>query len=279
MHRWLWLAVLIALPALSQETSRPLAAINPLLQQYEDGPAVARDFKFLAGETVFFSFQVQGYRVSSDEKVLLSYRIRMVDSDQLPLAEPQDGKLENVVTSMDQEWLPRIRYSILVPPYVPPGTYRILAVIKDEVGGKEAEVSADINIDGYAVERSDTLVLRNFRFLPAEDSKEALRPAVYKSGSTMWARFDVTGYKIGEKNHVRVAYGMSILSPAGKELYVMPEAAVEDETPFYPKRYISGIVSLNVQPNTSPGEYVLVLKLRDEEGNQTFESRQQFRVQ
>jgi hypothetical protein len=55
--------------------------------------------------------------------------------------------------------------------------------------------------------------------------------------------------------------------------------AGEQEAPFYPKRYLSEIVSLNVQPKTTPGEYSFVVSVRDEVGQQALESRQKFRVE
>lgn len=273
------LALLTTLPGLAQEPVKPLALVNPILQQFEDGPPLAADYKFLPGETVFFSLQAQGYQPSPDRQVRLTYTIEALDSDQIRIAEPFSDKLETTVSELDKDWLPRIRYSVPLPPYALPGQYRIAAKVKDELSGQQAATEIKVTVGGRAVEKSDSPTLRNFRFLRGEDDAEPLRPAAYKSGDTLFARFDVTGYKIGEKNRILVTCGISIVSPSGKEMFSEPRAAVDEEETFYPKRYFLGAFSLNVQPKTTPGVYTLVISVKDEVGGQTYQSRQPFRIE
>ena len=83
MRACLLLAVVTALAGLAQEPARPLVAVNPILQQFEDGPPLAGDYRFLPGETVFFSFQVQGYQQSPERQVRLTYSIETLDSDRI----------------------------------------------------------------------------------------------------------------------------------------------------------------------------------------------------
>ena len=279
MRAWVLLALSTALAGLAQEPARPLAVVNPILQQYEDGPPLAEDYKFIPGETVFLSFQVQGYQLSPDRQVRLTYSIETLDSDQIRLVEPSSEKLETTTTEQDKDWMPRIRYSVVLPPYALPGQYRIAARVKDELSGREAATEIKLNVGGRAVEKSDTLTLRNFRFLRGEDDAEPLRTAAYKAGDALFAKFDVTGYKLGEKNRILVSWGISILAPSGKEMFAEPRAAVDEEAPFYPKRYFMGVFSLNVQPKTTPGVYTLQISVRDEVGGQTYQTRQPFRVE
>jgi hypothetical protein len=279
MRACILFAVLSALAALAQEPAKPLAAVNPTLQEFEDGPALPGDHRFLPGETVFFSFQVQGYQLSPDRQVRLTYSIETLDSDQVKLAQPSSDKLETSTTEQDKDWLPRIRYSVLLPPYALPGQYRIVARVKDELSGREAATEIKFNVGGRVIERSDTLTLRNFRFLRGEEDTEPLRTPAYKAGDSLFVRFDVTGYKLGEKNRTLVVCGFSIVAPSGKEMFSEPRAAVEEEETFYPKRYFLGAFSLNVQPKTTPGVYTLVISVRDEVGGQTYQSRQPFRIE
>ena len=279
MRACVLLALLTTLPGLAQEPARPLAVVNPILQQFEDGPPLAGDYKFLPGETVFFSFQVQGYQPSPDRQVGLTYTIETLDSDQIRIAEPSSDKLETAVTELDKDWLPRVRYSVPLPPYALPGQYRIAARVKDELSGQQAATEIQVNVGGRAVEMSDSPTLRNFRFLRGEEDAEPLRPAAYKSGDSLFARFDVTGYKFGEKNHISVICGISIVAPSGKEVFSEPQAAVDEEETFYPKRYFLGAFSLNVQPKTTPGVYTLVISVKDVVGGQTYKSSQPFRIE
>ena len=153
------------------------------------------------------------------------------------------------------------------------------AWVKDENSGREAKAEASFMVQGRKVETSGSLALRNFRFLRGEEDREALLAAAYRAGDTLWARFDITGFKAGEKNHIRVVYGISILGPSGKVLFSEPQAAIDEEAPFYPKRYVPGIASLNVQPKTAPGQYTLVVTVSDEVGEQTAVGHFIFRVE
>jgi len=269
------------LPAVVQTPApvKPLAIINATLQQFEDGPPIPSGHAFIAGEMVFFSMQVRGYQVAPDQKIRLTYRVDTLDSEGAPLAEANTGKVETESSYEDRDWLPKIRHSVLIPPHALSGQFRISAWVKDEISGQERKAEVAFQVQGRQVETSGTLTLRNFRFLRAEEDREPLAVASYKPGDTLWARFDITGFKAGEKNHIRVVYGISIVGPSGKVLLSNPQAAAEEDTPFYPRRYLPEIMSLNVQPKTTAGEYTLVVSVRDEVGQQTFESRQAFRIE
>ncbi len=273
------LAVLLPAAVQAQPPVKPLALVNVTLHEFEDGPPIASGHQFIPGETVFFRLQVQGCQAAPDRKVRLSYRIEASDSDGTPLAEIQTGKVETDLSDMDKDWLPRIRYSVLLPPHALPGEFRIGAWVKDENSGQEAKAGASFMVQGHQVETGGALALRNFRFLRGEQDGAALPAAAYRAGDTLWARFDITGFKAGEKNRIHVVYGISIVSPSGKVLLSEPQAAVDEEAPFYPKRYVPGVASLNVQPKTTPGEYTLVVTARDEVGEQTTVGHYMFHIE
>jgi hypothetical protein len=274
---------LVAAPALAaawaQAPPKPPVIVNATLQQYEDGPTLPAGHQFIPGETVFFSFQVRGYSVSPEGKVQLSYRIEAQDADGAPLAEADTGSIETEISDLDKDWLPRVRYSCLIPPHALPGKFRITAVVRDGRTALEARQEAAFTVQGRAVDVSGPFSVRNIRFLRSEEDRAPLAVASYRPGDTLWARFDITGFKLGDKNHVEVVYGISIVSPSGKVLYSEPEAASEEDASFYPRRYVPGVASLNVQPKTTPGEYTLLITARDLVGHQTCEGRGVFRIE
>ncbi|HSB12844.1 MAG TPA: hypothetical protein VLE22_00210 [Bryobacteraceae bacterium] len=273
-----WLGFVLLL-TLQQAPVGTFGITSPTLHQFEDGPAIPAGHRFIPGETVFFSCQVQGYRATPEQKVRLSYKVDAVDADGVLLVATDTGKIDTELAPQDKEWMPKIRRAILIPPHAPPGQYRIVTTVKDEVGGQEAKTELSFQVHGRRVEPSDTLVVRNFRFLRSEQDDNPLPIAFYRPGNTLWARFEMTGFKIGEKNRVHVEYGIAILSPDGKQLFAQEQAAVEEDSPFYPKRYVPGQLSLNIQPKTPPGEYTLVVSVRDQVGAQTIETRQPFRIE
>jgi hypothetical protein len=273
------LVVFAMLPAAAQAPARPLTVVAPVLQQYEDGPPLTDSPEFIPGELVAFSFQVQGYRISSAQKVTLTYRIQAVDSDGVLLAEPDTGKVDAGVSDMDKDWMPKIRYNVFIPSHALSGKYRIQASVRDELSAREAKTEALFTVRSRPVELSETLAVRSFRFLRGEEDRNTLIDAAYKPGETLWARFDITGFKSGEKNLLHVVYSVAIADPSGKVVFSQPDAAVEQSAPFYPQRYVPASFSLSVQPKTTPGEYTLIVSARDEIGGQTCESRQKFRIE
>ena len=94
----------------------------------------------------------------------------------------------------------------------------------------------------------------------------------------MWARFEITGYKLAEKNRLDVEYGVSVLRPSGEVLYSEPNAASEKDESFYPKRYVQGMLSLKLDPDIALGDYTIVLAVRDQIGGQQYETRHPFLI-
>ena len=265
--------------SLLQTAPRQLAIVNSNLYQFEDGPRVPPGYSFVPGETAFLTFQVRGYRVSKEDRILLAHEIEALDARGIRLMETARGKISAELAPEDKGWLPGVRQGIPIPPLADSGAYRILVSVKDELSGQEAKLEIHFEVRGREVEPSQTLVIRNFRFLRGEQDREPLAVPVYRPGDRMWARFEITGYRIGEKNLIHVEYDVSVIGPTGKILFSQPQAAAEKTAPFYPHRYLPGLLSLNLEPNVDRAEYTLLVALRDEVGKQTYEARERFRVE
>jgi hypothetical protein len=260
---------------------KPLAIQNIALSQYEDGPSVPVSYDYVPGETIFFSFQVAGYKTQGDDEpqVRLDWRIDAKDPSGAPIVEPQTGKVATSLTQEDKEWMPKVRQTILVPPFAPSGTYRIDILVKDEIAQAEVRKRVEFKVRGRQVEPSPTLVIRNLRFYRTEADKQPLEVAAYRPGDTVWIRFDMTGYKFGEKNHYDVGYGIQVLKPNGETTLNQPDAAVETDESFYPRAYVPAAFSLNLPNDVMTGQYTVVITVRDQVGNQKYEARQTFAVE
>ncbi len=260
---------------------KPLAILNVALGQYEDGPTVPVGYEYVPGETVFFSFQVSGYRTRGDEEpeVRLEWRLESKDPAGVSIVEPQTGKVVTTVSQKDKDWMPKIRETILVPPFAPSGTYRIDILVKDEIAQAEVRKSVDFKVRGRDVEPSPTLVVRNLRFYRTEEDKKPLELAAYRPGDAVWIRFDMTGFKFGEKNRFDVGYGIQVLKPNGEATLTQPEAAVEQDTSFYPRKFVPAAFSLNLPADVMKGQYTVIITAHDKVGNQTCEAKQTFTVE
>jgi hypothetical protein len=258
---------------------KQLSIVKPALRQYEDGPALPAGSSFFTGDLLFYSFQIAGYKVSPEAKIDLHYQIDAVDPDGARLVEPIQHSIETQVSDEDKGWLPIVRESVPLPPLALGGVYRIRVMVEDKLSGQTAKTEIEVPVRGRHVEPSQTVVARNFRFERSEEDRDAILDPVYHPGDTVWAHFEIIGFRYGEKNRIHVEYGVALTDALGKALFSLPQAAVEKDESFYPKRYLPGALSLNLAKDIRPGEYTVVLTLRDEVGKQIQESRQAFRVE
>jgi hypothetical protein len=277
-------ALLLASAFLAIAADRPLAIIHPVFARSEDGPPEASDEDFVPGETIYFSCQAEGFSKGKPDdygkqNMSIKFQIEVRDKSGALLQPVQEGKVETTVTQEDKDWKPKLRDTIVVPPLADSGEFSILIKLSDELAKSSAEKTAVFHIKGRDVEPSATLTVRNFRFLRNEDDGRPLPVAAYRPGDSVWARFDMTGYKLGEKNQVDIEYGLTVLREDGSVAYMEPEAANQKIQSFYPQRYQPGVLNLNLARDQPLGKYTIVLAVRDNLGQQMFETRETFSVE
>lgn len=273
-------AVLIVPLALrAAPAEKKLAIVATAFAQIDDGAAAAHDDQFVPGETLFFRCQVEGYKKSETNEIQLAYQVEAEDARGVMLLLPEKGLVKTTLSPEDKNWMPKIRYTVIIPPLAETGEYHVTVTIKDELSGSSAEGRATFLVQGRDVAPSDTLAVRNFRFYRGENDDKALEVPAYRPGDSLWARFDMTGYKIGEKNLFDIGYGLVVLRTDGSVAYSQPEAANSKEAPFYPQRYQPGELSLNMPKDIAKGEYTIVLTVHDNLGQQTCEAREKFSIE
>lgn len=257
----------------------PLAIVRPTVSDRDGGAALPSSFVHDPGETMFFSFQVDGFTASSTDRVHLSYKLDAFDPHGVRLIEAVAAEVEETLAPEDKTWKPTVRQEIVIPPLAESGTYKIAISVTDLIAKATATKDVPFEVHGRRVDPSDTLVIRNIRFLRGEDDREPLAKPAYRRGDAVWARFDIIGFKYGDANSIDVSYDVSVLSSSGKVLYSQPQAPADRSQSFYPKRYVPAIFSLDTKPDTRPGEYVVLITAHDGIGNQTFEARQSFTIE
>jgi hypothetical protein len=278
-------AVCLLIPAMGAAATEKLEIEKFALRQFEDGPALAASHEFLPGETIFWSFRMRGYKINKTETetgdqeshMKLGWTLRATDPKGVLIENERSGRVEARVFEQDKDWTPRAADSFVVPPLAPNGVYRATVTVKDDSG--EATAQLEFKVRGDTVEPSETLIGRSVRFLRNENDQTALKNPAYQAGDTLWVRFDITGYKFGEKNKYEVEYGLAILSSNGATMFTQPVAAKETSESFYPQHYVPGLLSLGLDRDLPKGSYTMVITMRDKMGNQTWETRQAFQVQ
>jgi hypothetical protein len=126
---------------------------------------------------------------------------------------------------------------------------------------------------------SNGLTIADFRFLRSADDRQPLQSPDFRAGDTVFARFDMTGFKHGQENAYDVAYGLKVLRPDGKTYLDAPQADDRKSASYYPAPYVRGDIQITTSRDSSGGLYVLIVTAHDVIGNQTYESRQTFRIE
>jgi hypothetical protein len=218
--------------------------------------------------------------VSPEKKIAIDYEFSAVDPGGVPVMEPVTGKVEAELALEDKAWKPKIRQTVLVPPLAESGIYKVSFSAKDKLSGAATSAEAAFEVHGHPVQPSETLVIRNLRFYRSEDdSTPPLAMAAYRPGDVVWARFDITGYKLGKGNRRDVAYTVTVTAPDGRVMLAPREPSVDQGSSFYPMKYAPSVISINLQPNIRPQEYTIRIAAEDRIGGQTCEVTQAFRVE
>jgi hypothetical protein len=271
----------LLLVLLAQPGAKQLAIVEARLHQFEDGPPVPASHQFAPGDPIFVSWRISGFEKTSGDhpRIKLEWAVEVTDGAGRQVVEPRTGVVDVELTPQDKNWLPKVRHDFVLPPLMDPGSYKVSLRVTDTLAKASTSRDLPFSIDAPVVEAGDKLVARNFRFLRGENDQEALTRAAYRPGDAVWARFEITGYQFGEGNAYSVAYGLEVLRPNGETVYQEPDAAREKDQTFYPRRYVPGVLNLNLNADLAKGEYTIILRLRDEIGGQTAESRHVFTVE
>jgi hypothetical protein len=268
--------LLVALLPAALCAAATLQIVKPVVSQSEDGDADAPGFQHVAGETLFFTCRIDGF-MKSEDKVHLTYSVQAFDPRGVALAEPYENGVLEQVSAQDKEWQPKIESQVEIPPLAPAGDYKILVKVKDYYSDESVDLPVVFRVRGTRMDPSDRLAVRNFGFYRAEEGGQPLATPIFHNGSSLFARWDITGYKYGENNKIDISWTVSIMS-GEKVLKSFDTAADQSEGTFYPKPWVPGSFEVPLQ-KVLPGAYNLVVKVKDVTGKQDIESRHQFTVE
>jgi len=277
-HPSRWFVALLAALTSVQAAPSKLAIVNATLHdQREDGPPIAASYEYVPGELLYLSYRIAGYTVKNDA-VDLRWQMYLTDPDGLLLAPISNGAVRDEVTARDKDWLPRVDQTVPLPPELYAGSFAIHLRVADELAQATTESVIPFRVRGRAPEKLPGITARAVRFYHGEDDAVPLDPAIYRPGETLWARFEIAGYKLGENNAFDVEYGLAVYGPSGKLLYEQPVAAREHDASFYPKRWLVGGFSLSISASQPPGEYWVTVRVRDQLAKTSTEQSASFQV-
>jgi hypothetical protein len=248
-----------------------------VIQQFEDGPPLLKPDTVTAGETIHFSFILQGF-TRKEDRVAVSYTAQAFDPSGVPLVAPLSGKNETTLGPKDKDWQPKLRGAFVLPSLLFPGEYKIHIQAKDEISGAPATLDLPFLVAGPAIPRSAALEVQSLKFYANEEAEKPLPVSAYRPGEEIHARFTITGYKHKDDGSIHVAYGIRLTDSAGNLLFENPQAALDDSTEFYPKPYIPAQLAFTLKEGTAKGEFTLEVTARDSIGDQQASAKGAFRL-
>jgi hypothetical protein len=268
----------------AREGEKTLAVIDGGIQRSEDAPYVPGDFQFLPGDYVYFTFHIAGFATKANgateiRSLSLEYEVTPEDKNHIALTEPVNGKIADDLSTEDKNWTPKRRASFLLPSYVAAGEFVVHVVVRDLIGKVEATRDYPFSIGGVHVEAAPSIQAESFDFLRHQDDEKALDLPAYAPGDTVWARFEMVGFKHEAGNRYRLSYGVSILRPDGKTFLDQPNAARIASDSYYPAQFVPGELQLSTPKDAQRGSYQLTLTVRDLIANQTFDLKRVFTIE
>ena len=278
------LLTIFVLPGAAFAADSSLAIIDAGVEQSEDAPFVPSDYQFLPGDFVYFTFQIAGFSVKSDEtqdvrRISLSFAVAPQDSKGVPLTPPTSGVVKTDLNPEDKNWMPKRRVSFVLPSFIAAGEFHVHVVVKDLLANNETAKDFPFRIGGVIVQPSAMIAVQNFHFLRQENDHVPLEVAAFRSGDTIYTSFEMVGFEVGPQNHYRIAYGVTVLRPNGKPFLDQPKASHYENTSFYPAQFIPGTFALTTSVDTPKGEYVIVLTVRDLISSQSYQIKEAFSIE
>ncbi len=260
----------------ASEAAAGLELVNLDLLDSRDGYAIPADSRYFPGETIHLYFRIKGYRVSSDYRVDLEYRLAALDPAGRRIYGAEGGRFDTELAPQDDDWMPVVRYSPEIPDHAGGGTYKIEIEVKDRLAGAEIRAAVPVFVDGSRVEASDRLTIRNFGFAKLAGGARLEEP-LYRAGEEIWAEFYITGYETREDNTFDVESDMRVIDDEGKTLFEF-DSRGETGSPFYPRLWLPAKFRLDLEKTIPRGRYTVVLNVRDNIGQAAFTERRSFEV-
>lgn len=266
VHGALCFGLLLTQAAQKPAPATGLRIAQTVFHDRQEGAAAIREgYEYRSGELLFFSFRIAGYTVKKD-RVELRWQVYATDPEGLLLFDIVRGTINEEVTHADEQWLPRAELTLPLPAQLAPGAYRLRILVSDEFAEKSIEQTVTFRVGGRPIPRPESFSILNAGFYRSESGGSPMNPPVYRQGDNLFLRFELAGFKLGEKNKFDVGYGVRLLRPSGNLLYEEPLAAEETDSPFYPKYLMMGGLSLSLSKDLTPGEYTMIILAEDRVG-------------
>ncbi len=227
----------------------------------EGGPAVSKSYK--PGEELFLRFPLQG--VSVDKNGVADSRVEFIPVDPAgkPLLEAASLEIKNLTgLTGEAPGVVNVKFNLKLPQYAEGGKYRLKVKATDRLKSKEATAEIPILVEGPKITDREVFAIQDFTFRDKDGNPKP--NADYSPGDTVYSTFNVKGFKLGEKNRLKLRLSMLVRGEDGQTLLDQANLIDLEDSFFYPPTYLPLNTTLNTPSTIAPGKYSMQLTLFDD---------------
>jgi uncharacterized RDD family membrane protein YckC len=264
-----------ALPATIPVTSTGrLKAGNFVYTEGKGGPVRANAI-FKPGDLVFLKYDIAGFARDAQKVPDLGFLLTAADPAGVAIHEPCTVRFNS---ALDRGQPVNGYLGMQLPPYAPPGRYKISIKIHDAVDGANLELTPSIEVNAAAVAPPHGLELRDFQLSRTETGPGESVPAM-EGGSTVYMNANIFGLQFRDgKTSGRMS--LTVLDPDGKVALDQPNFIDLSDAEFYrpPTYWIHVSGRIPIPAGLKAGIYTEQYAVIDNVSNQTVTQDAKFEV-
>ena len=242
----------------------------------EDGPTRA-PAAYQPGEKIFTVSEIGRFAVDSNGRASLRFDIVPLDPSGLEVADHWTDSLAQ--TLKDPKEPITLTYNLRLPPYAPPGPYKLQIRVSDVLDNDQVEVTPGFSVADSGIRPASELEIRGFKISHQEDGPAESNP-VFRSGERVYITFQLMGLQfIDNRPDTRVE--LSVLDPAGDAVLKEPSVVeITDPMRYHPSTLFFTLnFWVGLPSPAAAGKYRIQYKVDDRAAKRTLEPEASFQVQ
>jgi hypothetical protein len=265
----------VALPSTIPMTATGrLRAGNVAFTEGKGGPTRAATL-YKPGDNVFIKYDVAGFARDAKGVLHLAFQLTALDPAGVPIHEPWTIRFDE---PLERGAPVNGTLGLKVPSFAPPGSYKIVTKVHDEVSNANLEMTPAFQVDAPAVAVPHGLEIRDLQFSRSDDGPPESDPG-FERGATIYMSCNVFGLPFqNDRTSARMSH--KVLGPEGNVLLDKPDFVDLSESSYYrPATYRVHVRGeLTIPSDLMKGVYTDQYSVIDNVSNQTITQEAKFEV-
>jgi len=265
----------VALPSTIPMTATGRLTVgNFAFTEGKGGPARAAAL-YKPGDNVFIKYDVAGFARDAGGVPHLHFLLTALDPAGVPLHEPWTIRFSQ---PLDRGAPVNGTLGLTVPSFAPPGAYKIVTKVSDEVSNANLEMTPAFQVDAPAVAVPHGPEIRDLQLSRSENGPPETDPG-FETGATVYMTCNVFGLQF-QNDRTNASMNHKVFGPDGKVLLDTPGFVDLSESSYYrPATYRVHVHSqITIPSGMMKGVYTDQYSVVDSVSNQTITQEAKFEV-